>query len=66
VTPIERARIRIDSDLRQIGVAFALIGGLAVSLRAEPRATRDVELAVASDDRSGDLYRRSVRRRLAS
>jgi len=50
VTALERALIRIDSDLRQIDVAFALIGGLAVSLRAEPRTTRDVDLAVAIDD----------------
>lgn len=53
MTAIEGALIRIDSDLRQIGVAFALIGGLAVSLRAEPRTTRDVDLAVALKDDAG-------------
>ncbi len=38
--------------LRQHGVPFALIGGLAVSTRAEPRFTKDVDLAiVVSDDR---------------
>jgi hypothetical protein len=31
-------------DLR---VPWALIGGLAVSVRAEPRFTRDIDLAVA-------------------
>jgi hypothetical protein len=53
VTPIERALIQIDSDLRQVGARFALIGGLAVSLRAEPRTTRDVDLAVAVEDDAG-------------
>ncbi len=32
------------------GQRWALIGGLAVSARAEPRFTRDVDLAVAVDD----------------
>lgn len=50
MTAVERALIRIDSDLRQLGVSFALIGGLAVSLRAEPRTTRDVDLAVAVEN----------------
>lgn len=47
MTNLERALLRIDLDLRQIGAEFALVGGLAVSLRAEPRTTRDVDLAVA-------------------
>ena len=38
---------RIDQELRAIGVAFAVVGGLAVSVRAEPRLTRDADLAVA-------------------
>jgi hypothetical protein len=50
VTRLERALVRIDTDLRVIGAAFALVGGLAVSLRAEPRTTRDVDLALAVDD----------------
>ena len=37
-------------DLRAIGVPWALVGGLAVSLRAEPRTTRDIDIAVAVDD----------------
>lgn len=49
MTRLERALIRIDADLRQIDAPFALIGGLAVSVRAEPRTTRDVDLAVAVD-----------------
>jgi len=34
-------------ELRKRGVGFALIGGLAVSVRTEPRFTRDVDMAVA-------------------
>ena len=40
---------RIDADLTRARVPFALIGGLAVSARTEPRFTRDADLAVAVD-----------------
>ena len=36
--------------LREIGRPFALVGGLAVSIRVEPRFTRDIDLAVAVAD----------------
>jgi len=36
-------------ELRGRGVGFALVGGLAVSVRAEPRFTRDLDLAIAVD-----------------
>lgn len=35
--------------LDDFGVRYALIGGLAVSVRSEPRFTRDVDIAVAVD-----------------
>jgi len=35
-----------DDALRSLGRAFALVGGLAVSVRSEVRFTRDVDLAV--------------------
>lgn len=35
------------SQLDELGARYALIGGLAVSARAEPRYTRDVDLAIA-------------------
>jgi hypothetical protein len=44
------AAARIASDLSELSVAFALVGGLAVGARAEPRFTRDVDLAVAVHD----------------
>ncbi len=44
---LQRALIRLAADLRRLDVRWALIGGLAVSARAEPRTTKDVDLAVA-------------------
>ena len=40
----------IAAHLVQLGRPFALVGGLAVSLRAEVRFTRDVDLAIAATD----------------
>lgn len=43
---------RAAADLEALGARAALIGGLAIGARGEPRYTRDVDLAVAvsSDD----------------
>ena len=49
MTSLEAILRRIGADLTEAGVSFALIGGLAVSARAEPRFTRDADLAVALD-----------------
>jgi hypothetical protein len=35
------------TDLTEVDVPFALVGGLAVSAHTEPRSTRDADLAVA-------------------
>ncbi|MBK6696959.1 MAG: nucleotidyl transferase AbiEii/AbiGii toxin family protein [Myxococcales bacterium] len=48
MTPAE-ALVDIAARLRHHGVGFALVGGLAVSIRAEVRFTRDVDIAVAFD-----------------
>jgi predicted nucleotidyltransferase len=45
----ETALRRIVTDLRVLDRRFALIGGLAVSVRTEPRLTRDADLAVPVD-----------------
>lgn len=37
---------RAAADLARLSVPFALVGGLAVSVRGEVRFTRDVDLAV--------------------
>ncbi len=49
-TSLEEALHRIDADLTHAHASFALIGGLAVSARTEPRFTRDADLAVAVAD----------------
>lgn len=46
---------RISIDLNHQPQAWALVGGLAVSVRTEPRFTRDLDLAVAvSNDSEAD------------
>ncbi|MFN8621507.1 MAG: nucleotidyl transferase AbiEii/AbiGii toxin family protein [Chloroflexota bacterium] len=46
---------RITGHLETLGIPFAIVGGLAVSARTEPRFTRDVDIAVAvSDDREAE------------
>jgi len=49
LNPVERALKRIFAELGDAGVPCALIGGLAVSARAEPRTTRDVDVAISAD-----------------
>lgn len=44
---VERALARIAEELRTAQLPSALVGGLAVSARAEPRTTRDVDIAVS-------------------
>jgi predicted nucleotidyltransferase len=50
---VERALERIVSELTNVGVPYALVGGLAVSARVEPRTTRDVDIAVFVDSDEG-------------
>jgi len=47
VSALELALRGIAHLLSDAGVPFALVGGLAVSVRVEPRFTRDVDVAVA-------------------
>jgi len=49
MTEAEKALRSAVVDLSSVRARFALIGGLAVSARTEPRFTRDVDLAVAVD-----------------
>ncbi|MFS8068356.1 MAG: nucleotidyl transferase AbiEii/AbiGii toxin family protein [Byssovorax sp.] len=46
----EAVLAEIAGHLARLGRPFALVGGLAVSLRAEVRFTRDVDLAIAATD----------------
>lgn len=50
MTDLERSLRRCLEDLRTLDCRFALVGGLAVSARAEPRLTRDADLVVAVTD----------------
>lgn len=47
MTRLERTLVRLDNDLEALDAGWALVGGLAVGARAEPRTTRDVDVAVA-------------------
>ena len=47
---LEQALERIASALHDRGVPWCLVGGLAVGTRAEPRTTRDVDIAVSVTD----------------
>jgi hypothetical protein len=44
---VEAVLRRLAEDLLELGVSWAVVGGFAVSARAEPRFTRDVDVAVA-------------------
>lgn len=50
VNAVEASIARITADLTVCGRRWALVGGLAVSARTEPRTTRDVDIAVAVRD----------------
>ncbi len=56
---VEAALAHVAAELRRRHHRFALIGGLAVSIRGEVRFTRDVDLAirVASDEEVEKLVR---------
>lgn len=60
VTSVEQQLRQAASDLGKIGARFAVVGGLAVSARAEPRMTRDADFAVAvvSDHEAEQTCRR--------
>jgi hypothetical protein len=51
-------------DLADLGLPWALVGGLAVSARTEPRFTRDVDLVIAvPDDRRAEQAIHSFQQR---
>lgn len=49
MTELGAALRRINTALAADGRRYALVGGLAVSVRSEPRMTRDADFAVAVD-----------------
>lgn len=62
-----RAFRQLEVDLRQLRLRWALIGGLAVNVRAEPRTTKDLDIAVAVENEResegivGDFWARGYR-----
>jgi predicted nucleotidyltransferase len=50
MTDLESLLSRSAHVLREAGAPFALVGGLGVSVRSEPRFTKDIDLAVAVAD----------------
>jgi hypothetical protein len=66
---LEEALRQIVGDLHDLGSPWALVGGLAVCARAEPRPTADIDIAVAVPDdaaakaRVGDLLAAGYRSR---
>jgi len=64
MTPLADVLAQIADELTKLGARFALVGGLAVSVRTEPRFTRDVDLAVAvADDAEAEGIVRALRER---
>lgn len=64
MTSLEAALRVINSELANAHVSFALVGGLAVSARTEPRFTRDADLAVAvSSDTEAEALIHTLRNR---
>lgn len=55
MTRLQQALIRLDTDLRAGEFRYALVGGFAITLRAEPRTTRDLDVVlVVSGDREAE------------
>jgi nucleotidyltransferase AbiEii toxin of type IV toxin-antitoxin system len=64
VTRLQKALIRLDTDLRALGLKWALVGGFAVMLRVEARSTRDLDIVLAvTGDREVDDAVRGLRMR---
>jgi hypothetical protein len=59
-TPVESALRRAVADLDALKARWALIGGLAISVRSVPRFTKDPDfaVAVASDVEAEDVVHR--------
>ena len=61
MSSLAAAIIRARTELESLGFRWAVVGGLALGVRAEPRQTRDVDLAiVVSDDRDAEHLVRAL------
>lgn len=50
MNPLEEGLARIAATADRSGIGWAIVGGFAISVRAEPRFTRDIDLAVTVSD----------------
>ena len=58
---LSEAFVQLQADLRAIEAKWALVGGLAVSGRAEPRPTRDIDVVVAvANDKAAETVSRGL------
>jgi hypothetical protein len=48
--PLRQELLNVSRALTNAGVPYALCGGLAVALHGYPRATRDIDLVIRSED----------------
>ena len=61
MSDLNTALRQLGSDLRSGRVPFALVGGLAVAIRAEPRLTRDADVAISTaDDKAAEAVVRAM------
>ena len=63
VTRLQPALRKLQLDFQRLGLQWAVVGGLAVSLRAEPRTTHDLDVTVVV---TGNSQAESVVRHLMS
>lgn len=62
-TPLEESLHRLARDCEALQLQWALIGGFAVSARAEPRFTRDIDICVlVADDTDAEATVMRLRR----
>ncbi len=64
MTQLERVLLRLHTDLRQLGVGWAVVGGFAVSIRSRPRTTFDIDMVVSvATDRDAESLIHSLGQR---
>ena len=63
MTELESALVEVASLLEEIGLPYMLIGGLAVALWGEPRATLDVDVSVFARADIIDTYKNEMGRK---
>lgn len=63
MNPREHAAAELHLFFQQLGVSYAIIGGVAVQIWGEPRFTQDVDLTVAAPLDEPAIFIQNVFRR---